>query len=790
MLLHSAARTSRNWRLGISVALLVGVGGGVYMAATEVARRAFIAPLAIPAAASLLQIETTSGDGGNPGLPGPALLALREAHLSYVAAVGGHHLAKMNERVEAAARVVDVVKVTAGFFEALGVIPIKGRVFNTEDELPGSEPVVIISYAAWQNRFGRAADVLERTLVLDGKSHRIVGVLPAGMDYPSELLELYVPANPRFTVSGRQVTVPYFEGLLRISGDRIPADLRAAVGRAINTPLDHVRVERVTTLLERQRRSAAVLFQIVSLVLLVTMGLAVIFIQGSSVLSRLDEHRIRIALGARPKHVVLSGLASGASIGLVAWLVALVVGFATLRVLASWSLGAAAFVSQGLSLPATLTGLLVILTLVSLTSCWVARQAYRWAAGEPARMWSRSLHPRGLAGSRDRYRRVAVAAQLAVGTFALVMFASVLVELAALSTLEWGIRPEADRIRLELRLSAGPQLSASDRAEAFERLATGLRDDDPGLQPVLVQWLPGDRRRAELVEVRGPEGASLMATNQVSTAGVELALGLKLVAGRVLDHRRGDRGAVISRSLAMALFGSEQRALDNALTISGAQWSVVGVVADVRETLVADHHPAVYRSLRNVADTASPTSNMLSTVDLLVRSSSNARSVRARVAAAAAEVAPALGFGPAEPVRTTLERLSDDVRGRARIAGAIAVACVLSAVISFVIGVRIELRERVPEMAMRLALGAQPWQLMQDVVARAGRLVVSGTGAGALLAYTGLQTLSSFGAMPVHSLAWPVATGTITMAFLGFASVVVSAALIARLRPADLLRTA
>jgi predicted permease len=70
--------------------------------------------------------------------------------------------------------------VSADYFNVFGVKARMGRTFAVGDEQPGAAPVVVLSYRLWQSQFGGDADVLKRDLALDGESHRIIGVLPAG----------------------------------------------------------------------------------------------------------------------------------------------------------------------------------------------------------------------------------------------------------------------------------------------------------------------------------------------------------------------------------------------------------------------------------------------------------------------------------------------------------------------------------------------------------------------------------------------------------------------------------
>src|SRR6185436_2291672 len=84
-------------------------------------------------------------------------------------------------------------RVTANFLTILKVRPAAGRDFVTEEDQPSANPVVIISHDLWQGRYSGRPDTIGRSIVLDGKAHTIIGVLPPGVYYPTSDVSLYVP---------------------------------------------------------------------------------------------------------------------------------------------------------------------------------------------------------------------------------------------------------------------------------------------------------------------------------------------------------------------------------------------------------------------------------------------------------------------------------------------------------------------------------------------------------------------------------------------------------------------
>jgi putative ABC transport system permease protein len=90
---------------------------------------------------------------------------------------------------------VDGYLVTPNFFSAVGTTPLLGRTFTEQDDQPGSDHVVILSYAIWQRRFGSEEAIVGKNCKLNGTLTRIIGVMPDGFRFPDAAL-LWKPLAP------------------------------------------------------------------------------------------------------------------------------------------------------------------------------------------------------------------------------------------------------------------------------------------------------------------------------------------------------------------------------------------------------------------------------------------------------------------------------------------------------------------------------------------------------------------------------------------------------------------
>jgi macrolide transport system ATP-binding/permease protein len=88
-------------------------------------------------------------------------------------------------------------RVSAGFFQALGIRPMLGRDFHAGEDVAGAAPVVLLSYRSWQRRFGGRADVVGQVVNLSGVAHTIVGVLPSDFQFAfRDNAEFWEPLQP------------------------------------------------------------------------------------------------------------------------------------------------------------------------------------------------------------------------------------------------------------------------------------------------------------------------------------------------------------------------------------------------------------------------------------------------------------------------------------------------------------------------------------------------------------------------------------------------------------------
>ncbi len=176
------------------IALALGIGANT--AIFSLVNAVLLQPLPFAEPDRLVWVWGNIRNGGNrASVSPPDFLDYRQQNTTFeefAAAFGGPMPLNLTgsgepERLTGAA-------VTGNYFKALGTPPALGRTFVLENEKPGNDQVAVLSYGLWQKRFAGDPNIVNKTVVLDGKNFAIIGVMPQGFNFPQSA-ELWVPIN-------------------------------------------------------------------------------------------------------------------------------------------------------------------------------------------------------------------------------------------------------------------------------------------------------------------------------------------------------------------------------------------------------------------------------------------------------------------------------------------------------------------------------------------------------------------------------------------------------------------
>jgi putative ABC transport system permease protein len=173
------------------IVLLLALGIGANTAIFGVVHAVLLKPLPYPEPGDLVLVRklpregaaTQQLPGGGDMMPDNELLAWLEAvPKSFRSLAGYRNSAATLQRGDGAVR-VPAANITGEFFPMLGVSAWRGRLFDADDLKPGAAPVTVLSHAAWQSRFNGEDAALGQAVTLDDVAHTVVGVLPPSFEF-------------------------------------------------------------------------------------------------------------------------------------------------------------------------------------------------------------------------------------------------------------------------------------------------------------------------------------------------------------------------------------------------------------------------------------------------------------------------------------------------------------------------------------------------------------------------------------------------------------------------------
>jgi predicted permease len=217
----------------VTLALGIGVNAAIFGLVNSV----LIQPLPYPDAERLVSVRhQTPGLGiTDAGQSEGTFLHYRE-HSSAFEALGLYLESKVNITGDGPPERVDVALVTPGVFSALRATTTRGRLFGVADGRPGAETVVLISRGLWVERFGADPDIVGRAIEVNQTRRRIVGILPAGFDFPSPETRIWYNLTPD-PAAERLGSLDY-GAIGRLAPGVEPTDAEADLARLIPSLVD------------------------------------------------------------------------------------------------------------------------------------------------------------------------------------------------------------------------------------------------------------------------------------------------------------------------------------------------------------------------------------------------------------------------------------------------------------------------------------------------------------------------------------------------------------------------
>ena len=655
------------------------------------------------------------------------------------------------------------------FFSVLGISPERGRAFLAEEDTPDADPRVIVTHDFWQTRLGGDAGVLERSIVLDAKPYRIVGVLPAGFQSPAQLglkdpIEFYVPSafsKDLLTSRGDHEVNVVARLLPGVSVETAQAALSTVSSNlAAQYPADrYVRAAIAPLgddLVRNVRESLLALLGASGLIVLITCVNVANLLMVRAV-GRRHETSVRMALGGSrlrlmwqlvTESMLIAAAGCVAGIALGRMLMAVLVAMAPAgtprihTVTMDWQV-------FGLSAAiATLTGLIF-----GMAPAWQASQV------KPVEALKSAGRGSG-AKSQVRWRSALTVAEVALSLILLVGAGLLLRSFTTLMGVDLGFQPD-HVIAMSVNLPKLRYPTPLARLQFFQQLDERVRAL-PGVQadayanqmPLRGGWGSG-------IALDGNPDLRATPDFQAVSPGYFQTLGIPLLRGRSLTAQDGNAQmpvAVVNQEFAREmLHGGDPIGHFMQRGPSAPKITIVGVVNDIRRAGKTDIiNPEVYLSA------AQTTLYPVSLADLAVRTAGDPRQL---VNAISRQIWQIDKDQPVTNVRTMDEIIDLSVsqrRFQTLLLAVFASVAVGLAIVGIYSVLAFSVSQRTSELGIRIALGAAPRSIFGLVLRQAGSLIAAGMAiglAGALALTRVLQDLL----FQVKTTDWQAYAGAIVL---------------------------
>ena len=644
--------------------------------------------------------------------------------------------------------------VTSSFLQLTGARPALGRLFTDSDDTSGAAPTVVATADCWQRKLGGDSNVVGESVVLDGTSYQIIGVLNPGFQFLTRSVDFYLPLGRAAGTSHKRSDHGNMRavGLLKPGATLTQArtNLDAIMQRlALSDPGpedDHRAYAAYLTevMASDVRTTLLVLMGAVGLVLIIAcVNVASLLLVRST--ARAREIAIRVAIGAGRARLVRQLLTEN--------IVVAAIGGALGLLLAGWCLHTLILIGPR-DIPrlteATLDiPVLLFAAVISVAVGLLAGLAPVWNAVKVDLTTAlKEGSPTAGTGRRgEAFRSSLVIAEIAI-TLMLAFASGLLVRsLIAAQHADTGFDPR-NLLAIELQLPESRYRSNDSVREYYGQLLQNLRAE-PGVDDVgLVMCPPGAGDCGDywysILEKPTPTRDDVpLSLFNIADANYFRAARMRLLAGRNFnesDRAGGSRVTIINERLAREEWSDPQLALGQHLKVGGPYMEgptleIIGVVANIsQEGLDAERSPTFYYAFSQKPDSA-----MVVTLRTNGDPAQWMNAARRQVSALDRNV-------PIQSLRTTEDWLGATLQRR-RFATLLlglfgGLAILLAAVgIYGVLNYWVSARQR--EIAIRLAVGAQRSAILRWAGLHAARLAVIGIVLGAIGAWSAARWLES-----------------------------------------------
>ena len=595
---YAARVLRRDLGFTTAVVLTLALGIGANTAAFSIVNAVLLRPLPYREPERLISVWT--GPTGSPSDRNPSSLPdLRdwERQAKTVTGIGGYGFNRFDIAGASGDYGARAIQATRSLYDILGATPLLGRMPRPDEE---GAPVLAISYRLWKERFGGASDVLGKPIVMNRQPYTIIGVMPAGFHFPSPDIDLWgtlysimsmpnAAQNPWLTsrgLHGYRVLARLAPGATAQQAEielggierRLGAEFPEASGMLIH--VQSVKEDAVRGV----ARGLWTVFGAAGLILLLAcVNAAHLLLERMA--ARTRELAVRRALGADRGRVLRQLATESVVLGLLGGVAGVAFAYAAMRAL----LGLAPADMPRLETVAIDLPTLGFAFGASLLAAVLFGVAPALVRSEKDAHATLRAQGKGAAGGvhGNRARSWLMMLEVAFAVVILVGAGLMLRSFAELTSSPLGVNPDGVVVA-QLTVVGTRYQSGEAKTQAVEQVLDNIRaipgvtvaGGSTSMPPSRIQQGEGFTVVGEPAPKPGEGPTAIFIP---ATRGFIESLRIALIRGRTFDTRDNAASApvvVISRELARRYFANADP-LGRQLQMSGAQWTIVGVVDDV-----------------------------------------------------------------------------------------------------------------------------------------------------------------------------------------------------------------